>query len=140
MAIGLGIITVLVLMLFSCGVGSAMHGSDKAAAPETRTVVSTVTATMTETTTATAVASTTTPAPTTSEQTGGPTVARGLIPQTTTPITTDAPAAPTTDEGSSVYYSSCAQARAAGAAPLHVGDPGYRAGLDRDGDGVACES
>ncbi|NKY04764.1 excalibur calcium-binding domain-containing protein [Gordonia polyisoprenivorans] len=139
MAIGLGIITVLILMLFSCGVGSAMHGSDKAAAPATRTVVSTVTATMTETTTASAVASTTTPAPTTSEPTGGPTVARGLIPQTTTP-TTDAPAAPTTDEGSSVYYSNCAQARAAGAAPLHVGDPGYRSGLDRDGDGVACES
>lgn len=28
---------------------------------------------------------------------------------------------------------------AAGAAPLHRGDPGYRAGLDADGDGVACE-
>ncbi|MEU8794622.1 excalibur calcium-binding domain-containing protein [Streptomyces sp. NPDC048643] len=30
-------------------------------------------------------------------------------------------------------------ARAAGAAPLHRGDPGYRSELDRDGDGVACE-
>lgn len=40
---------------------------------------------------------------------------------------------------SSVYYGSCAEARAAGAAPLHVGEPGYRSGLDRDGDGVACE-
>ena len=29
--------------------------------------------------------------------------------------------------------------RAAGAAPLHRGDPGYRSGLDRDGDGIACE-
>ncbi|WP_444543648.1 excalibur calcium-binding domain-containing protein [Nocardia aobensis] len=28
---------------------------------------------------------------------------------------------------------------AAGAAPLHGGEPGYRPGLDRDGDGVACE-
>lgn len=41
---------------------------------------------------------------------------------------------------SSVYYSSCRDARAAGAAPLRVGEPGYRAGLDGDGDGVACES
>ncbi|WP_307787472.1 excalibur calcium-binding domain-containing protein [Mycolicibacterium sp. S2-37] len=40
---------------------------------------------------------------------------------------------------SSVYYSNCAEARAAGAAPLIVGQPGYRSGLDRDGDGVACE-
>lgn len=38
------------------------------------------------------------------------------------------------------HYASCAAAEAAGAAPLHVGDPGYREGLDRDGDGVACES
>jgi hypothetical protein len=37
------------------------------------------------------------------------------------------------------YYGSCADARAAGAAPLRRGDPGYRAGLDRDDDGVACE-
>ena len=40
---------------------------------------------------------------------------------------------------SSVYYETCADARAAGAAPLHRGEPGYRPGLDRDGDGVACE-
>lgn len=33
----------------------------------------------------------------------------------------------------------CTAARAAGAAPLGTGDPGYRAGLDRDGDGIACE-
>ncbi|MHC8504842.1 excalibur calcium-binding domain-containing protein [Pseudonocardia artemisiae] len=28
--------------------------------------------------------------------------------------------------------------RAAGAAPIHAGDPGYRRALDRDGDGVGC--
>jgi len=37
------------------------------------------------------------------------------------------------------YYKNCAAARAAGAAPLRTGDPGYRAGLDRDSDGIACE-
>lgn len=41
--------------------------------------------------------------------------------------------------GGSPYYANCAAARAAGVAPLHKGDPGYRAGLDRDGDGIACE-
>lgn len=39
-----------------------------------------------------------------------------------------------------VYYANCDAVRAAGAAPLYAGDPGYRAGLDRDGDGVACET
>jgi len=39
----------------------------------------------------------------------------------------------------SVYYRSCAEAKTAGAAPLHRGQPGYRPELDRDGDGVACE-
>lgn len=41
--------------------------------------------------------------------------------------------------GSAAYYPNCAAARAAGAAPIRAVDPGYRAGLDRDGDGVACE-
>src|SRR5262249_44159302 len=35
--------------------------------------------------------------------------------------------------GGRVYYANCAEARAAGAAPLHRGEPGYRSGLDRDG-------
>jgi micrococcal nuclease len=38
-----------------------------------------------------------------------------------------------------VYYANCTEARSAGAAPLYRGDPGYRSGLDRDDDGVACE-
>ena len=36
-------------------------------------------------------------------------------------------------------FSNCAQARAAGAAPVRRGDPGYSRRLDRDGDGVGCE-
>jgi hypothetical protein len=39
-----------------------------------------------------------------------------------------------------VSYANCAAARAAGAAPLTTGDPGYAAHLDRDGDGIACEN
>jgi len=37
------------------------------------------------------------------------------------------------------YYGNCAEARAAGVAPLYADEPGYRPELDRDSDGVACE-
>lgn len=39
----------------------------------------------------------------------------------------------------SVYYRGCDDARAAGAAPIYAGSPGYREGMDGDGDGIACE-
>jgi len=82
------------------------------------------------------------------------TVAPSTVPTTTAPpTTTKAPVRPTTKKKTtttkkttpkkttprSVYYANCAAAEAAGAAPLYRGDPGYRSGLDRDGDGVACE-
>lgn len=38
-----------------------------------------------------------------------------------------------------VYYRNCSAARAAGAAPVRAGDPGYSRKLDRDGDGIGCE-
>jgi len=38
-----------------------------------------------------------------------------------------------------VYYAGCSDARSAGAAPIRSGEPGYRGGLDGDGDGLACE-
>jgi chromosome segregation ATPase len=40
---------------------------------------------------------------------------------------------------SNVYYKNCSEARAAGAAPVRLGQPGYGSHLDRDGDGVGCE-
>lgn len=46
---------------------------------------------------------------------------------------------PTPEPDSAAYYKNCSAAKAAGAAPLYRGEPGYRAALDRDGDGVACE-
>ncbi|WP_409644894.1 excalibur calcium-binding domain-containing protein [Sphingorhabdus sp.] len=36
-------------------------------------------------------------------------------------------------------YPNCTAARAAGAAPVLAGQPGYGRHLDRDGDGVGCE-
>lgn len=50
------------------------------------------------------------------------------------PAPEDVPADP-----AGVYYANCSAARAAGAAPLYRGDPGYRSGMDGDNDGVACE-
>ena len=38
-----------------------------------------------------------------------------------------------------VFYRNCKEAWAAGAAPLRRGQPGYRAEMDGDGDGIACE-
>ncbi|ANY77488.1 hypothetical protein BB934_03995 [Microvirga ossetica] len=37
------------------------------------------------------------------------------------------------------YITDCTSARRMGIAPLYKGFPGYRASLDRDGDGIACE-
>jgi hypothetical protein len=61
-----------------------------------------------------------------------------------TPVAAPAPApapqpAPAPAPAPSVYYANCAAARAAGAAPVHRGDPGYSSKLDRDGDGIGCE-
>ena len=54
-------------------------------------------------------------------------------PGTTAPAPVARPAAPP------VSYENCDAARAAGAAPIAQGQPGYRPELDRDSDGVACE-
>jgi hypothetical protein len=56
------------------------------------------------------------------------------IPVPTTQVPTPTTRAP------EVYYGSCAEVRAAGKAPIRRGQPGYRSGLDRDGDGVACDT
>ncbi|MEP7179029.1 MAG: DUF1524 domain-containing protein [Pseudonocardiales bacterium] len=69
----------------------------------------------------------------------GPVTVRGTTsarhpPPSTAPVV---PVAPPTN--ADTYYPNCAAVRAAGRAPLHRGEPGYRAGLDRDNDGVACE-
>lgn len=36
-------------------------------------------------------------------------------------------------------FANCSEARAAGAAPVRAGEPGYGRHLDRDGDGIGCE-
>lgn len=41
--------------------------------------------------------------------------------------------------GGGVSFPNCTAARAAGAAPVRAGDPGYGPHLDRDNDGIGCE-
>jgi hypothetical protein len=73
--------------------------------------------------------------------------ARVLASCPTQPLPTDRWGASTrvdhriTDPGvpGSAYFDDCDAARAAGAAPVHLGDPGYGSHLDRDGDGTGCE-
>lgn len=52
------------------------------------------------------------------------------------PVPAPAPAPGASKE---VYFKNCAEARAAGAAPLYKGQPGYREKMDGDRDGIACE-
>ena len=69
-----------------------------------------------------------------------PSVAPAPKPQPTQeskPAPAPAPAKPAPP--ADVYFKNCTAAREAGAAPVHVGDPGYAKHLDRDGDGVGCE-
>ena len=48
-------------------------------------------------------------------------------------------AQPLRQQDKSGPFANCTTARAAGAAPVRRGDPGYGPHLDRDGDGVGCE-
>ncbi|GLB65932.1 hypothetical protein AHIS1636_03710 [Arthrobacter mangrovi] len=54
------------------------------------------------------------------------------------PAPVEQPAAPA--PAPAAYYANCTAAKAAGAAPLYRGNPGYGSHLDSDGDGAACES
>lgn len=70
------------------------------------------------------------------------------VPRTSTPVyippptveyTPPPPPPPVVDAPASVYYPNCAAVKSAGAAPIYQGEPGYRPGLDGDGDGIACD-
>ncbi|GAA3010944.1 excalibur calcium-binding domain-containing protein [Actinokineospora diospyrosa] len=82
---------------------------------------------------------TTTTATTATTTTEAPPVTAAPAPP---PVADPPPAEPEATEQApaNVYYKNCDAARAAGAAPIHVGEPGYRIALDRNKDGVACEN
>lgn len=123
----LALTAVLAIVLIS-GVGSSapLSGAIRAAT-QAPTVVSTGSTTAAPSpTTASAAPPTTEPPATEQASSAAP------------PPVTDVPDQPTAEE-SSVYYKNCGQARAAGAAPIDAGEPGYRPELDPDHDSIACE-
>ncbi|MEU2243210.1 excalibur calcium-binding domain-containing protein [Streptomyces sp. NPDC018338] len=87
----------------------------------------------------------TTQAPTTQAPTTQAPTTRAPEPTRTTPKPAKPKPAQTTQPPETaepepdVYYANCTAVRAAGADPIHSGEPGYGRHLDRDGDGVACE-
>jgi hypothetical protein len=116
-----------------------------AAVGEDRTEARTAGPTSTTTTApppSTSAATTTTPAATTTTATTeAPATTTGPAPP---PAPTTAWAPPPTEPPSPAGapaggYPNCSAARAAGAAPVHIGEPGYAPRLDGDGDGVGCE-
>ncbi len=82
---------------------------------------------------------TTTPPPTSPPPTSPPPTSP---PPTNPPPTSPPPPPPPSGPGSNAdgSYKNCTEARERGGAPVHRGQPGYGTHLDRDGDGVGCES
>ena len=115
----------------SLGLGAAACGEAQPGPTDPAAVILPIAATTTSTVVqTTTVAPPTTVAPATTVATT-PATTRATTPATTTRATaTTAP---------SVYYANCTAARAAGAAPVRRGQPGYGSHLDRDNDGIGCE-
>lgn len=109
---------------------AASFGACAAEEPETRE----------PTTTTEGVADTLPFAPTTAPPTTSPPTT--APPATAPPATTRATSPPATSPPATqgAYYANCDEARRAGAAPIRRGEPGYRSGLDRDNDGIACDT
>jgi len=85
-------------------------------------------------------AATTGPASTGAASTGAASTGAASTGAASTAAATPAAQPPAAATPGNAYYPNCAAARAAGAAPLYRGQPGYRAQMDGDGDGIACET
>lgn len=139
----------LVIVAFATDGGT--EGSEAATPATTQTVTATVTDTATTTATATTTVTEAATETVTTEASSGPLADGGRQasvapvplagnpgPAAQDPARRGAGTVPTAP-AAGAYYAHCADARSRGAAPLYRGQPGYRSGLDRDGDGIACE-
>jgi hypothetical protein len=130
----------VVLFFVGVGMGAADDGATtEKSATGTPTAAPTVTVTATATATASAE-----PGPAVTETVTARAKPVPAVTKTVTVKVTTAPdsggSEPDDDGGGeATYYANCSAVRAAGAAPIRTGDPGYDSHLDRDGDGVACE-
>jgi hypothetical protein len=79
------------------------------------------------------------PAPTTAA-TAKPTTTTTAKPATTTTTAKPATTATTAKPVSTVSFDNCSEAKAAGYQDIRRGQPGYADHLDRNNDGIACES
>ncbi|MDV6266995.1 excalibur calcium-binding domain-containing protein [Rhodococcus globerulus] len=140
------------------GIAAGTGGSEESKTPAA-TSSTTVAATTTQATTTTTVKTTTSAAAPTTTTTVAPTTTTTLamvplVPQVTTttqyvppppvytPPKTTEPAyvpPPVKVPNAGVKYANCDEAKAAGAAPILRGEPGYAPKLDRDNDGIACD-
>jgi hypothetical protein len=77
-------------------------------------------------------------APSTTTTAGKSTTSTTARPSATT--TTEKVTTTSTTSAVATSYANCSAVKAAGKAPLYEGQPGYSSKLDRDGDGVACET
>ena len=62
-----------------------------------------------------------------------------VVSQTVSSAPIARPSTPAGRPGVAGAYANCTAARAAGAAPVLRGEPGYGRHLDRDNDGIGCE-
>ena len=122
------VVSVMSLALAGCGAdGEGEEPSTVLPAANTEELTPTPTPTA---------APTTTPTPTaTPEATPEPTPK--ATPQATPKPTPKATPKP---QPAVVSYANCTAVKAAGKAPIRRGQPGYSTNLDRDGDGIACET
>ncbi|WP_211440492.1 excalibur calcium-binding domain-containing protein [Corynebacterium glutamicum] len=122
--------------------GSAAAEPEAPAPTVTETVTSTVTSTAKASTITSTVTETATPEDLAQEVVEPAAVQEYSEPEVNTPQQFAAipdPAPAVAPAPSRTYYANCAAVRAAGAAPIYAGSPGYSSKLDRDGDGIACE-
>lgn len=143
---GCGCLTIIAFLLFgSCGVilAAGQDAPTEVTVTPTTTITPTKTVTPTVSVTATVTAATPTTTAAAKTKTVTPTVTvepPPPAPEPPKPTVPPEPApGPTSDEGAA-FYQNCDAVRAAGAAPILRGEPGYSSKLDRDGDGIGCEN
>lgn len=137
------VILAIPLALAACG--SSAEDDTQTMRSELTTATTTVTttkmATITATTTKMATSTETATVTETIEPTAQaePVVQLDTVPQGLAFIPDPDPAPAAVPAPVNTYYANCSAVRAAGAAPIYRGSPGYSSKLDRDGDGVGCE-
>lgn len=124
---------VALAVLGACGKEAETTGGTVKPASSSETTVTT----NTPTTATTEATTSTTAKPATTSTTAKPATTTTQKPATTS--TTQKATTTTTAATKTVSYANCSEVKAAGAAPIHRGEPGYSTKLDRDGDGIACE-